>query len=104
MSQLARVAGFATKSQTLVVSAATNRLSTKPDISLPEDAGHHGEHAIALPNMSTTKTTSSMGKLLIGGNLSASNAFTSKLYLFYLFGIRNIFKNIVLHEYVVRLR
>lgn len=59
-----------------MVSAATNRLSTKPDISLPEDAGHHGEHAIALPNMSTTKTTSSMGKLLIGGNLSASNAFT----------------------------
>ncbi len=77
-SQLARVAGFAGKAQTLVVSAATHRLTAKPDISLPEDADHHGEHAMALPNMPRQMSTPSMSRLLIANNLSASNAFTSK--------------------------
>lgn len=76
MSQLSRVAGFASKAQTLVVSAATHRLTTKPDISLPEDADHHGDHAMALPNMPKQMTTPSMSKLLIANNLTASNAFT----------------------------
>ncbi len=81
MSQLARVAGFAGKAQTLVVSAATSRLTAKPDISLPEDADHHhhDDHAMPLPNMPKQLSTSSMSKLLMANRLNASNVFTSKI-------------------------
>ena len=82
MSQLARVVGFANKAQTLVVSAATHRLTNKPDISLPEDADHHADdHAMALPNMPKQMSTPSMSKLLIANHLTASNSFTSKIFL-----------------------
>jgi len=75
-SQLGRLAGFATKVQTNVVSAASSRMATKPDINLPEDAGHHGEHAMALPNKPAQQSTQSISSSLIGANLKVSNSFT----------------------------
>jgi len=65
----ARVASFANKAHTNVVVAATHKLSAKPDIS--EQAA-----STPLPNKPASMTTNSLGKLLVGPNLSASSAFT----------------------------
>ena len=78
MSNLARVVSYAAKSaQTTVVSAASFRVASKPDIDLPEDHHHH-DHAMALPNMPEATSTKTMSGLLAGNSLKASNAFTSK--------------------------
>lgn len=77
MSQLSRVVGFASKAQTVVVSAATNRLTINPDTKMPEDHDIHTEHAMPVPDMPKQMTYPSMGKLLIGGgHLKATNVFT----------------------------
>jgi ubiquinol-cytochrome c reductase iron-sulfur subunit len=79
MSQLSRVVGFANKAQTVVVNAATARLSVKPDTNLPEDADSHADHGIPMPNVVKHMSTPSMGKLLMGNNLKAANSFTRSL-------------------------
>jgi len=50
--------------------AATHKLSAKPDISIQTPVG------TPLPNKPASMTTQSLGKLLIGTNLSASTPFT----------------------------
>lgn len=77
MSNVARVVSFAAKSaKTTVVSAASFRVSAKPDLSMPEDPSHHHDHAMALPNHPVATSTTSMSRLLAGNSLKASNAFT----------------------------
>lgn len=73
-SQLAKVVGFSTKAHTNLVMAATNKLAAKPDVALVDE--HHEDHAMSLPNTPVVSSTNSMGKLLFGGNLRVSNAFT----------------------------
>jgi len=75
-TKLARVVGFVSKANTNVVVAATGKVPSKPDISLPEDAGHHHDDTMSLPNLPKCNSTLSMSKLLGGSNLKASNSFT----------------------------
>lgn len=81
MSNVARVVSYAAKSaQTTVVSAASFRVSQKPDLNMPEDPNHHHDHGMALPNHPVATSSTSLSRLLAGNSLRASNAFTSKLY------------------------
>jgi len=78
-SQLARVAGFANSAQTCVVLAASSKLTAKPMIPMKDDHHHHDDHHMSLPNQVKASTSTSMGKLLIGGNLKVSNSFTKSV-------------------------
>lgn len=75
---LSRISTFNNKATTFVVLSAANKLTAKPMIPLHADDHHHDDAHMALPNKPKTSTPATMSKLLLGGNLRVTNAFTSK--------------------------
>ena len=75
LSRLSRLNNSAT---TYVVSAAANRLPTKPMIPMESNDHHHGHDShMSLPNQFQPSTVNSFKSLIASGNLRATNAFTS---------------------------
>jgi len=79
MSSLSRLSSFNNSATSYVVLAAANKLKAKPAIALPDDHDHD-EH-IALPNSFKPSTSSSLGKLLIGGNLKVASSFSKSIQI-----------------------
>lgn len=78
---LSRLSSFNNSTTSYVVLAAANKLKAKPMIPLPADDHHHHDEHIGLPNSFVPSTSSSLGKLLMGGSLRVQNSFTSKATL-----------------------
>jgi len=77
LSRLSRLNNSAT---TYVVSAAANRLPTKPMIPMELNDHHHGHDShMSLPNQFQSSTVNSFKSLILSGNLRATNAFTRSM-------------------------
>jgi hypothetical protein len=79
---LSRISALNNPAATTVVLAAANRMTQKPMIPMKsDDHHHHDDHHMSLPNQPKASTPQSLGRLLMNGNLTVSNSFTSIFFL-----------------------
>ena len=89
---LSRLSVLNNPAATTVVLAAANRMTQKPMIPMKSDDHHHDDHHMSLPNQTKASTSQSLGRLLLSGNLTVSNSFTSWFILMdFFFPFRKLF-------------
>ncbi|CAF0878957.1 unnamed protein product [Brachionus calyciflorus] len=76
---LSRLSSFTNSATTYVVLAATNKLTAKPAVPLPDDHSH--DDHISLPDSFRPMTSSSLGKTLLAGNLKVTNSFSKSVQM-----------------------